>query len=129
MANACSKVDWYVNFRLKKWAAWSIKCINAEIGYPSRSVEGRLMDDGGILSKSSAPFYGFSNEECEEIEAYINELVLYKPKFARALKLKYFSKNIKNDLEKIGMSKDTYHKHLQGARVWFAAKIGRIKKS
>jgi hypothetical protein len=118
-----SAVDWFVDQKLKRWAKWSLSVMAFGLGYPSRSVEGRLLDGGGLLIKSTATPQMMYDEESENVEKLLNELGSYKPQLATALRLKYISSDIKKDLCLHSLAMPTFKKNLSEARAWMAASL------
>lgn len=118
-----SPVDWFVDRMLKRWGKWAVSTLEFGLGYPSRSVEGRLLDGGGLLVKSTAPPQMIYDDESEKVERLLNELGAYKPQLALSLKLKYTSKDIHKDLGTHSLPMPTFKKHLSEARAWMAASL------
>lgn len=120
---AFSPVDWFVDRMLKRWGKWAVSTLEFGLGYPSRSVEGRLLDGGGLLVKSTAKPQIIYDDESEKIEKLLNELGAYKPQLALSLKLKYTSQDLHKDLGTYSLPMPTFKKNLAEARVWMAASL------
>ncbi len=82
----------YIKERLYEWAGWYSRCDFYRIGYPSRTLEDRLMVEGAIIH-STAPKSFPQNPEAEEIEDYLNEMFHQEPEMAIAIRWKYFFPN------------------------------------
>src|SRR5438034_1235617 len=82
----------YVDFRLKHWADWYVRGKTTGLGYPTCSVEFRLMLYGNLIQTTKQVVLP-TNEEAEEIENLIRELEGYDETMAQALRIQYISKD------------------------------------
>ncbi len=117
-------IDRYVHARLREWANWCVKCTVQGLGYPTRSVEGRLRDDGGVLPKSTAPLQLPTHPRAEEMEMLITEMGAYDAALLRAIRMKYLDKNTLYHEAKVQkISLPTLKNDLRRAKTWLAAKL------
>jgi hypothetical protein len=113
-----------VHERLRERVKWHEKCIIPDLGSPSRSIEGRLRDDDGSGTKSTAPLQLPSNPRVEEMNELIEEMGIYDATFVRAIRIKYLGRNTMIHESKIlGISLPTVKKDLERAKVWLAARL------
>lgn len=116
--------DYYVHSRLSEWARWAIKCATMGLGYSTRSIEGRLRDDGGVLAKSTAPLALPSHPDAEEMDALINELGLYDSALVEAIKIKYLECHTLDKAAKLrNISLPTLKSNLRLAKTWLAGRL------
>jgi len=81
----------YTEKRLTQWADWYGRLCDFGLGYPRRSVEGRLRDDGGVLIAGTGLKLPPTNTEAEEVETLLVELGQMYPDRANAVKTEYLS--------------------------------------
>ncbi len=90
MVNNKTLVSEYVQRRLQEWAEWFSRGNFYGLGYPSCSIEYRLMREGSITKHSgSRPLP--CNTEAEEIEKLVKELSEQNNNLAIALRCFYFT--------------------------------------
>ena len=98
----------YTERRLQQWAEWYGRC-NFGLGYPPRSVEGRLRDEGGVLSKGYGLKLPPSNPDAEEVEAILVELNSRSTQQANAVKFDYLLEGpLTVKAKKMGISRSQY---------------------
>ena len=118
--------DYYIHTRLCVWARWVVKCTTQGLGYPSKSVEGRLVQDGGVLPKSTAPLLCPTNPDAEEVDVLINELGCYDAALVDAIKLKYLGRNSFYQEAKLrNIPLPTLKNNLRRAKDWLAGSLFR----
>lgn len=88
---AANSVSATTEKRLVEWAYWAKRREDGGLGYPHRSVEGRLKEDGGVLPTSNYRQQVGVDEAAEEIEQLIVELGQEGRERADALKLEYLA--------------------------------------
>lgn len=114
----------YVDARLRRWGLWYNRLLESGLGYCKSSTIAQLRDDGGILSRSTAPTQVLSDPEAEQVDAQIAALSAYNPILSRVLKLHYAENLSYDDIKiKYHLSKTTFKSHLHTARAFIAAKI------
>lgn len=116
-------LDIYVDHKLKKWGRWYLTILLDGLGYPKKSIEGKLLDGGGLLIKSTAPYHIPEDEDCEEIEEILSEMASYKKELAFAIRVKYTSSNLKKTLIAHKMPYPTFNKHFGEAKAWIASRF------
>ncbi len=118
------KISDYVEKRLIAWGQWYAKMGDMGLGYPHRSVEGRLKDEGGVLPR------GFGSripicDEAEEIEALVVELHRWHSRQAEALRIEYLDiDTLYSKAKKMGVSRNTFVTQRDLAKAWIE---GRMK--
>lgn len=109
--------------RLKEWSRWYRSLPGVELGYPTRSVEGRVRDDGGVLpsSQRTTP----ENPEAEEVEKAVTDLYCIYPTRARVLRSYYFDQGtIRIKCKTFSLSKTKFLQYFDLAKSWLE---GRLK--
>lgn len=113
----------YVESRLEEWAEWYLKHGDFGLGYPWRSIEGRMIDNGGIIIRGIAPEV-LCNTEAEEIEHMVQELYRQDEFLARVLREQYFGKGTaKNKSARLKTSYENFKIHLKMAKHWLAGRL------
>ncbi|MDF2866825.1 MAG: hypothetical protein K0S11_295 [Gammaproteobacteria bacterium] len=121
MAN---NVDCYVEHRLKEWANWYARNIDYGLGYPKRSIEGRLLDEGGYLSKSSGYKRELNHPAAEEIEVLIREMSSYNEELAKAIRVEYIKNNTQASKAKLlSVSLAQFKLYLKMAKAWLSGRL------
>lgn len=82
----------YVERRLEEWGHWYSRGNLYGLGYPSCSIEYRLMREGIVRTTPAGPRQTPMNENAEEIERLIQEMALQNPNMALALRHYYFNR-------------------------------------
>lgn len=117
-------VNEYIDCRLDEWANWYLQYGDFGLGYPRRSIEGRLMDEGGVLIKSTASRDLLCNAEAEEIEKMVLELNQQNSRLAKVLRENYFGfGTCKSKAERLAMSYSSFKTHLDMAKQWLAGRL------
>jgi hypothetical protein len=113
----------YVDWRLNQWAEW-FTCVNLHgIGFPSSSIEYRLMTEGVIIN-STAPKQTPCHEDAEEIESLVKEIERENKKMGLALRSQYFG-NVKSRerAKRLGMCHSQFRNYVDLGRQWL---VGRL---
>jgi hypothetical protein len=121
--------DKYLEARLVEWADWYKRGIYFGLGYPSKTVEQRLREEGGQIIKGTGQKNEPENPRADEMDILIREMSRRYPEPARVLKSYYFACDTLS-AEKIAkrsnMSKTTFYSHLNIAKVWLSAKLTEV---
>lgn len=112
-----NKFAQYVEYRIIEWARWFKSPKTFAAGYPSRSIEHRLMTEG-IIVKQQGPLPIPYHEEAEEIEDAVKEMHKRYPTQAEALRIYYLGEK---DTLKLGASR--FRIYLNLGRMWIASKL------
>ena len=86
---AQEKLEKYVEYRLQEWARWFSSGRFCGLGFPSRSIEYRLMTEA-VIEKCRGKRPLSCNEEAEEMEKFVKEMSEQNQKMALALRCYYF---------------------------------------
>lgn len=126
MAN---NIDCYVEHRLEEWANWYARNIDYGLGYPKRSVEGRLLDEGGCLSKSLGYKRELNHPAAEEIEALIREMSSYNEELAKAIRVEYIKNNTQaNKAKLLSVSLAQFKLYLKMAKAWLSGRLLTVQR-
>lgn len=79
----------YLDDRLEEWADWYNKFSDGGMGYPSVTIEGRLMEMGVIIRVSGSKAGIPENHDAEEMERWICSMYKWKPKLALSVRARY----------------------------------------
>lgn len=114
----------YIDDRLKEWAQWSKCGTRVGIGYPSCSVEYRLMTEGHVdrsyVGLKPMPTY----PAAEEMENLIKEMTVQHRKMADVIKYYYLhAGGIRRHARKLCMSHAQFEMHLNTSRWWLAGRL------
>lgn len=113
----------YLEERLYIWAEWYSRGNFYGLGYPSCSIEYRLMREG-VLTRSTAPRPLPSNELAEEIEALVSEMNRYNHQMAMALRHQYFNRgSLRAKAKEMQISHMQFKRYVDMAEQWL---IGRL---
>jgi len=117
----------YLERRLEEWANWYSCYGDLGLGYPHKSIEGKLIDNGGILIKRTQPHDFASNTDAEEIENFVTELAKQNPSLAIVLREEYFSSGITHQkARRVNLSYSHFRTQLDKAKQWM---LGRLSAS
>lgn len=110
--------------RLIGWAEWSKSRQDGGLGYPNRSVEGRLKDDGGVLPTSQYKSEVLVNEQAEEIESLIYIMTVKFPILGSIIKMEYLcSAPIKIKAARLQMSRTQFLTYRDQAKAWIDGQL------
>lgn len=116
-------IDYYVDSKLRAWAAWSLKLLCGHLGAPSQSSFLNVLNGGP--STSSSVLY---DDKYDDVERAMIQLQLYKPILARCIYIRYFQKNPREHVERYGLTYANYKKNLLTAKNFIAgALLGKYK--
>lgn len=114
----------YINNRLNYWAKWYTYHGDFGLGFPHKSREGQLMDNGGLVSSGSTRNYIPSNATAEETEILVKELAKQNAKLAEALREYYFGVgNMIYKAKRLGLSTSHFKVYVDMGKYWL---IGRL---
>ena len=116
--------DEYLDERIEEWADWVVRLDNHGLGYPHRTLEARLRDEGGVLISGTGYYCPPGNERAEEIERFIAELHKRNEELAIALRVYYLETGFtKHKAKKIKLSVTQFKIYVRMARMWLAGKL------
>lgn len=117
-------INEYVKQRLYDWADWYSRGNLHGLGYPDRTIEYRLMKEGGVLIKGTGHKSPPTNESAEEIERLVNEMARQNEAMALALRYQYFNHgNLNKKAETLGISRTRFKNYLEMAHQWMAGRL------
>lgn len=118
----------YVDERLQQWAEWYSRDNLFGLGYPSCSIEYRLMTEG-VIVKTTGPKSLPSNEEAEEIELLVNEIAKQNERIALALRCQYFGHRRSRERAKsLGVSYAQFRIYVDLGRQWLAGRLSAPRR-
>lgn len=118
----------YVDARITKWAEWFMRGNWYGIGYPTCSVEFRMMTEGCILQNRNGPGQLLCNEEAEEIERLVKQMAKQNPKMALALRCHYLNRGgLRIKAKLVEMSHMQFKNYVDMARYWLAGCLSNKK--
>ena len=113
----------YIDIRLAQWADWFSRSNLYGLGFPTHSIEYRLMTEG-VLINSTAPKQFRSNPDAEEIEILVKEIERNNKKIGLALRSQYFGqKSSRERAERLGMSYAHFRTLVDYGRLWLAGRL------
>ena len=113
----------YIETRLQQWAEWYVRGNNIGLGYPSRSIEHRLMIEGVVIA-STAPRDVPYHADAEEIEALVCELAAYNEDLAAVLRIHYLMiGSIRQKSKVISLSREKFSHYIDLARMWLSGRL------
>lgn len=115
----------HIEERLYQWADWYSRGNFYGLGYPSCSIEYRIMTEG-IVSRSTAPRALPTHEAAEEIEALVKEIANYHEIMANALRCHYFvTGSLRTKAAKLKISHSHFKHYVDMAHQWLAGRLSR----
>jgi hypothetical protein len=120
----------YVEGRLNQWAEWYSRGNWNGLGYPSCSIEYRLMTEGFVERTSYASRTLSFHEEAEEVEMLVNEMSKQNHHMALALRCHYFTRGgLRTKAKKIEISHMQFKHYVDMAHQWLAGRLSSKKMS
>lgn len=117
----------YVDRRLCQWADWFSQKNLFGIGFPTCSIEYRLMTEGEIIN-STAPKEFRSNKDAEEIEALVKEIQRVNKMIGLALRSQYFGQISSRERSKrLGISYAQFRIYVDQGRLWLAGRLSALR--
>lgn len=118
----------YIEKRLLQWAEWHSRGNWYGLGYPSSSIEYKLMTEGSITRDRYAPRKLPSNSEADEMELLIKEMSSYNQKMALALRYHYFiGGSLREKAKKMEISHMQFKYYVDLAHQWLAGRLSSKK--
>ncbi len=122
--------DTYLEERLNEWADWIVRYNAYGVGYPHKTIEARLREEGGILISGTGQFHPPTNPRAEEIERCLTVLNEQIPKLANAVRAYYLEPGlIKHRAKKAGCSYSQFRVLVDMAKVWLKGRLSAIYES
>ena len=120
----------YVEMRLEQWADWYSRGNLFGLGYPSVSIEYRLIHEG-IVYREFGPKPIQRHEAAEEMESLVKEMAAQNENMALALRCQYFSHgSLRKKAKQLALSHTQFKYYLDMARQWLAGRLsGRGKQN
>ena len=119
----------YLEERLTEWSDWIIRCNSYGVGYPRKTIEARLHEEGGILISGTGRYYPPTNPRAEEIEQCIKALNEEIPKLAKVIRVFYLETGlIKHRAKKAGCSYSQFKVLVDMAKAWLKGRLGAIQE-
>ncbi len=118
-------MDKYVEYRLEIWGDWS-KRDHHMLGYPQKTIEWRLINEGGVLIKGTGPKYPPTNFMAEEVEYHIKQMRVDKAEYANAVCDKYLADdNTTNEIlaRRSNMTLRVFQYRLQCGKNWLGPRL------
>ena len=116
--------DEYLDRRIDEWADWVARVDTNGLGFPNKSVEQRLREQGGVLISGTGLKLPPSNERAEEMERLIGDLHQSNPDLANALRAKYLtSGEVKQKAKRLGISAASFTVYVKMAKIWLAGRL------
>jgi hypothetical protein len=113
----------YLEERLYQWADWYSRGNFYGLGYPSCSMEYRMMTEG-VVARNSRPKPLPSNEAAEEIEKLVKEMTEYNQTMANALRCQYFLPgSLRSKATKLDISHSHFKHYVDMAHQWLAGRL------
>ncbi|MCE3238127.1 MAG: hypothetical protein K0R24_1108 [Gammaproteobacteria bacterium] len=114
----------YLDNRLEEWADWLIRYNHHGLGYPSKTIEARLRDEGGVLISGTGIHYPPSNERAEEMERLVVELDAHNKQLATVLRVYYLDPGlIKHKAKKANVSFSQFKVCVKMAKTWLSGRL------
>jgi len=110
----------YVEFRLQEWAEWFSRGNFYGIGYPSSTIEYRLMTEALIFQQKGHKSL-HCHHDAEEIESLVCEIRHQNNKMALALRYHYF--NYHDYKSTLLISRTQFQNYLGMGRQWIAGRL------
>ena len=114
---------------LRCWAYWCIKNSDSGMGFPRRSIIGRLIDEGSCLTKWTGPKPLPVNDTAELVESMIVDMYKsYHPNIANSIREQYIQHGTQaHKARNLGVSTAQYKIHLNMGKAWLAGRLtGRM---
>ena len=116
--------DEYLEDRLDEWADWSLRIEDNGLGYPRRTIEARLRDEGGVLISGTGCRPLPVHEKAEEMERFIVELYKHKDVLGKALRTQYLEVGtVKYKAKKANTSLSQFKVYVKMAKTWLAGRL------
>lgn len=118
-----NNIDKYVDMRLEIWADWYMRDHHG-LGYPNKTIEWRLIHEGGVLIKGTGEKYTQSNAYAEEVEFHIVAMREYKPLSALAITERYLKDMlIETIARRNNISVRRIQERIKEGKLWLASRL------
>lgn len=116
--------------RLIGWGRWTRRNADGAAGYPRRTVEARLRDEGGVLISGTGKRVPPVDSAAEQIERLVVRLGDLRPDWRLMLVL-YYSEDRTHDYvaQRLGVSESLIRTHwMKQAKMWVAGSLERLER-
>ena len=114
----------YLDGRLDEWADWSMLPYDNGLGYPKKTIEARLHEQGGVLISGTGARHEPTNERAEEIEFLLLELHKHDQRLSMSLRTYYLGDGlIQHKAKKAGFSYSQFKVFVDMGRAWMAGRL------
>lgn len=114
----------YVEYRLQQWAEWFSRGNCYGIGYPSSSIEHRLMREGTLTRNKYAKQVLICHEDAEEIEKLVKEMASYNNRMSTVLRCHYFSNGgLRDKAKQLEISHTQFKYYVDMAKQWLSGRL------
>src|SRR5947209_3669897 len=121
-----NEMEYYIETRLQEWANWYIRGSDGGLGYPRRSIEGKLIDNGGCIIRNYQSYRMDINPSAEETEKLLAEMSQYNKSLSKAVKYEYMETGTQSfKASKLGVSLAQFKLNLKIAKAWL---VGRLSQ-
>ena len=119
----------YLEERLYQWADWYLRGNFYGLGYPSCSIEHRILLEG-CIQRNPGPKPLPSNEAAEEIEELVKQMAEYNVNMAQALRHQYFlTGTLRTKAAHLKMSHSHFKHCLDMGHQWLVGRLSGQKRS
>jgi hypothetical protein len=119
----------YVERRLDEWGHWFARGNLYGLGYPSCSIEYRLMREGMVRTQPKGQRHTPINESAEEMEKLMQELALQNQKLALALRDYYINQfSLRQQAKQAGISHTQLKVLIDLGKQWVVGRLSCICK-
>lgn len=114
-------VDDYVNLRLIDWAKWYNQANKIRLGYPTRSIEWKILHEGIVHQRQRGPELVETNPAAEEIEEMLMLMAKQDNLMAAVIRKEYtLDKGQREKAELLKISPSYYCMMLKQGMKWLA---------
>jgi len=116
----------YLEERLYQWSDWYIRGNFYGLGYPSCSIEYRIMTEG-IMSRN--PYFKPlpTNQSAEEMEQLVKEMAEYNQLMANVLRCQYFRiGSLRTKAAYLKISHTHFKHYLDMGHQWLAGRLSHV---
>lgn len=119
----------HVEARLIGWGIWSRRNLDGAAGYPRRTVEARLRDEGGVLISGTGTRIPPVDSDAEQIERIVIRLGDHRPEWRYMLVARYCQDAPRDYIaRKLGVSESLLvNKWEPQAQAWIAGALVQIE--
>lgn len=115
----------HVESRMIAWGIWSRRNLDGAIGYPRRTIEGRLRAEGGVLTSGTGSRPAPVDSASEQIDRIVTRLGDHREEWKRMLVL-YYCQDATYDYvaHRLGCAESTVrNKWMPAAKHWIAGAL------